>query len=353
MAKKLKSVPLKRSYRIGREIIADLKGCDVRVINDEQLLKRLVQEAVRKTNHHLLNIASKKFTPVGVTILGVLAESHISLHTYPEIGYVGIDIFTCGPNRPEPIFEYLKGKLSAKEVYWEFIKRGTMRQWKNIFKDDGYKREIEITKMIEKRVTPYQTLEVVKTKKFGTCLFSNGVFQYSTIDPRVYDCKMSEKISKNVKKVLIVGGGDCSILSELAKNKNIKEIYLLEQDQQVIEIAKKYFGKKNVIKDPRLKMFFGNAIDTIPYLKDKKIGYAVIDIVSSSEEKLKRFYNQLFQSLYNIKVPAFPTSTGQVCEIKKFNSISKSAQKLYKKVYFEDKWFLSGGMTRFLYGEGT
>lgn len=347
---KLKSLSPKRSYRIGREIIADLKGCDVRVINDEQLLKRLVQEAVQKTNHHLLNIASKKFSPVGVTILGILAESHISLHTYPEIGYVGIDIFTCGPNKPEPIFEYLKEKLSAKYVSWEFLRRGTMRQWKEIFVGDGYKREIEVIKLIEKKITPYQTLELVKTKKFGLCLFSNGVFQYSTLDPEVYDRKMIEKISRQAKRILIIGGGDCSILKELVKNNKLEEIYLLERDQQVIEMAKKYLHASKVLRDPRLRMFFGDAIDTISYLKDKKIDYAVIDIVSSSEEKLKKFYDELFGLLYEIKVPAFSTSTGHVSETKKHNFIKKSAGKFYKKVDSENKWFLSGGMTIFLYG---
>ena len=112
---------LKKSFRIGREILADLRGCDPRVIDDEQLLRRLVQEAIKKTKHNLLELNSRKFTPVGVTVLGILAESHISLHTYPEIGYVGVDIFTCGKNRPEPILEYLQEKFGAKEVNWQYL----------------------------------------------------------------------------------------------------------------------------------------------------------------------------------------------------------------------------------------
>lgn len=349
---KLKSIPLKRNYRIGREIIADLKGCDVRVINDEQLLKRLVQEAVRKTHHHLLNLASRKFTPFGVTIIGILAESHVSLHTYPEIGYVGIDIFTCGANKPELIFEYLKEKIGAKEVYWQFIRRGTMRQWKTIFMGEGYKRDIEVTKSIHKRVTPYQTLEVVKTKKFGTCLFSDDIFQYSTLDPEIYDQQMLKNAEvKKIKTVLIIGGGDCSILKTLVKNKNLEEIYILEQDQQVMEVAKKYFQASKILRDHRLKMFFGNALDTIPYLKDKKIDYAIIDVIINSENKLKKFYNKLFGLLHEIKVPAWSTSCDHTTETRKYNFIRKAAEKFYKNIFAEEKWFLSGGMTKFLYGE--
>lgn len=348
-----KAVSLKRSYRIGREMIADLKGCDVRVINDEQLLKRLVQEAIRKTNHHLLNIASKKFTPVGVTIVGILAESHISIHTYPEIGYVGIDIFTCGANKPEPILGYLQEKLGAKDVYWEYIKRGTMRQWKTVLQGEGFKSEVEVTKLIHKRVTPYQTLEVLKTRRLGTSLFSNGILQYATLDSDFYDTQMLKELKpKKAKSVLIIGGGDCSVLKRLTKNKALMDIYMFEQDQQVIEIAKKYLGASDVLRDPRLKMFYGDALETIPYLKDKKIDYAVIDIISESEMKLKKFYEQLIKLLHEIKVPAWSACAGNVIETQKVNFIKKASEKFYRKIRLEDKWFLSSGMAKFIYCEG-
>lgn len=348
----MKKISLKRNYRIGREIIADLKGCDVRVINDEQLLKRLIQEAVHKTNHHLLSLVSKKFTPVGVTIVGILAESHISLHTYPEIGYVGIDIFTCGANKPEPILEYLQEKIGAKDIYWEFIKRGTMRQWKTVLQCEGFKHEAEVSKIIHKRVTPYQTLEVVRTKRLGNCLFANGVLQYAMLDSYIYDSQILKKIKqKKPKSVLIIGGGDCSILKRIIPNKNIKDIYMFEQDQQVIEIAKKYLGANKVLRDSRLKMFYGDALETIPYLKDKKIDYAVIDIISESEIKVKKFYEELIKLLHEIKVPAWSTCAGNVIETQKLNYVKRAAEKFYKNITVEDKWFLSGGMTRFLYGE--
>lgn len=352
--KHLKNIPLKRSYRIGREIIADLKGCDSRVIDDEQLLKRLVQEAVYKTNHHLLNLTSRKFKPVGVTVVGILAESHISLHTYPEIGYVGIDIFTCGANKPDLIFEYLKEKIGAKEVYWEFLKRGTMRQWKTLLQSEGLKREAEVTKLIHKRVTPYQTLELMKTKKLGICLFSNGVLQYATADSDIYDGQLLDKLEKEkkkVKSVLIIGGGDCSILKKIIKNRNLEDIYMFEMDQQVIEIAKKYLGANQVLRDPRLKMFYGDALETIPYLKDKKIDYAIIDIISESETKIKKFYDKLFCLLHDIKVPAWSTCSGNIVETQRYQYIKKAAEKFYKTIFEKEKWFLSGGMTKFLYGE--
>lgn len=340
---------LKRSFRIGRELIADLKGCDPRVINDEQLLRRLVQEAIKNTKHHLLDLSSRKFAPVGVTVVGILAESHISLHTYPEIGYVGIDIFTCGQNRPEPILEYLREKFGAKEVYFEFLRRGTMRQWKTVFSANGYRRDAEVTRLIHKRETPFQKIEVMRTKNLGICLFADGFLQMSTFDSHLYDEQMTKELDGK-KTVLIVGGGDCSILKTLVDKQDIKEIYMLEQDQQMVEVAKKYLGANKAIRDPRLKMFYGDALDTIPYLRDKKIDYAVIDLVSFTESKVKKFYNHLFELLHKGGVKNWVTQAGHIIEKQEYEAISSAAKKFYRNLRTEEKWFLSLGMWRFIYG---
>ncbi|MFA7654267.1 MAG: adenosylmethionine decarboxylase [Candidatus Magasanikbacteria bacterium] len=341
----------KRSYRIGREIVADLKGCDARVIDDVQLLKRLVQEAIRTTKHHLLDITARKFHPIGVTVLGLLAESHISLHTYPELNYVAIDIFTCGNNKPEPILEYLQEKFGAKEMYWEYIRRGVMKQWKTIYENDGYKREVEVQKILHHRETPYQTIEVVRAKKLGICLFCNNTLQMATLDTHEYDEQMIKYLD-DAKVVLIVGGGDCSILKELVQHKNIKDIYMLEQDQQVIEVARKYLGAAQALKDPRLKMFYGNATETISYLKDKKVDVALFDIINYPEHKAKRFYGNLFEQLAGIGCPSFVTQAGQSMEKEERNVILGAAKKYYKNIKAEDKYCFSTGMLKFIYGHG-
>ncbi len=341
-----------RSYKVGREMIADMRNCDPRVIDDEQLLKRLVQEAIRTTKHHLLDIVVRKFEPIGVTVLALLAESHLSLHSYPEFGYVAVDVFTCGKNKPEPILEYLQEKFGAKEVHWEYIRRGTMKQWKSIYESEGYKRQIEVIKTLHTRVTPFQKLEVVRAKKLGICLFANDVLQMTSYDSDIYDQQILKKLGK-AKSVLIVGGGDCSILKQIVKIKQLKEIYMFEQDQQVVEIARKYLGASAALRDPRLKMFYGDATDSIPYLKDKKIDYAVFDIINYPDNKARAFYNTLFEKLAAINVAAFATQAGHVTDTKEKNLILTAAKKYFKNVETEEKYIFSNGMLNFVYGNNV
>ena len=67
---------------------------------------------------------SNKFEPQGVTAIELLAESHISIHTWPESNYSAVDIFTCGQNiMPELASQYLIEALKAEEHYLRAIER--------------------------------------------------------------------------------------------------------------------------------------------------------------------------------------------------------------------------------------
>jgi len=81
---------------VGRHCIYDLQGGDPHLLNDEDFIKSALTEAAAVANATLLEVSSRKFEPQGVTALALLAESHISIHTWPEFGYAAIDAFTCG-----------------------------------------------------------------------------------------------------------------------------------------------------------------------------------------------------------------------------------------------------------------
>ncbi len=81
---------------IGKHWIVEYEGCDGGIINNEELMVQIVRDAVAAANASLVTIISKGFDHMGVTILALLSESHIGLHTWPQYGYVAGDVFTCG-----------------------------------------------------------------------------------------------------------------------------------------------------------------------------------------------------------------------------------------------------------------
>ena len=77
----------------------------------------LVYRTTKECKSTLLNLAAHKFDPQGVTSIAMLAESHISIHTWPEKGMAVCDIFTCGNDAtPEVGVEFMKEQLKATDI---------------------------------------------------------------------------------------------------------------------------------------------------------------------------------------------------------------------------------------------
>ena len=107
-----------------KHLLLEIYKCDCEKLNDESFLRCALNRAAKLANATVLNLISNKFEPQGVTAIALLAESHISIHTWPESNYSAVDIFTCGKNMmPELASQYLIESLMAKEHFLRVIER--------------------------------------------------------------------------------------------------------------------------------------------------------------------------------------------------------------------------------------
>ena len=107
-----------------KHLLLELYKCDYEKLNDESFLRCTLNRASKLAKATVLNLISNKFEPQGVTAIALLAESHISIHTWPESNYSAIDIFTCGQNMmPELASQYLIEALKAEEHFLRVIER--------------------------------------------------------------------------------------------------------------------------------------------------------------------------------------------------------------------------------------
>ena len=107
-----------------KHLLLELYKCDSEKLNDESFLRCILNRAAKLANATVLNLISNKFEPQGVTAIALLAESHISIHTWPESNYSAVDIFTCGQNMmPELASQYLIQVLKAEEHSLRIIER--------------------------------------------------------------------------------------------------------------------------------------------------------------------------------------------------------------------------------------
>ena len=100
-----------------RHILFTLKGCNVELMEDIDYMRLMLYNAAKECNSTLLNLSVHKFEPQGFTGIAMLAESHISIHTWPEKSMAVCDAFTCGDHTtPERGVEYMKEMLQASNI---------------------------------------------------------------------------------------------------------------------------------------------------------------------------------------------------------------------------------------------
>ena len=109
----------------GTHIICELSGCDTRVLQDLGRVRSIMVAAAKVANAEVLKVAFHRFDPHGVSGVVVIAESHLSIHTWPESGYAAVDFYTCGDHTdPWRACEYAAEKLGAQSMLTTEVKRG-------------------------------------------------------------------------------------------------------------------------------------------------------------------------------------------------------------------------------------
>lgn len=111
---------------VGKHCILELYDCDCARLDDEDFLRSAISNAALRAGATLLQLISHRFLPHGVTGLALLAESHISIHTWPESGYAAVDVFTCGDHTmPETACRVLVDELRAERHILRSFRRET------------------------------------------------------------------------------------------------------------------------------------------------------------------------------------------------------------------------------------
>jgi S-adenosylmethionine decarboxylase len=106
----------------GVHLIVDLH--DARGLDDIDLIESTLRRCVSAARATLLHIHLHHFHPNGVSGVAVLAESHISIHTWPDVGYAALDVFMCGNADPDACIPILREAFAAKRVSVNELLRG-------------------------------------------------------------------------------------------------------------------------------------------------------------------------------------------------------------------------------------
>ena len=107
---------MKTRSDFGKHYLIDLRDCDPEIIKSVDPTREIVLRAAKECGATILDDHFHQFHPIGVSGVVLIAESHISVHTWPESGFAAVDIFTCGEMKPQVAIDIMREGFRAKET---------------------------------------------------------------------------------------------------------------------------------------------------------------------------------------------------------------------------------------------
>lgn len=114
-------------HALGTHLLVELRDCNPKIIKDLAKVKNALVSAAKEAKATIVDISFHEFNPFGISGMVIIAESHLSIHTWPEYSYAAVDIFTCGDLiKPEVAASFLIREFESKTPSIVELKRGIL-----------------------------------------------------------------------------------------------------------------------------------------------------------------------------------------------------------------------------------
>lgn len=112
---------------LGRHVLAEMYDCNFEILNNPEVIGDILIKGAEEAKATIVETIFHKFAPHGVSGVVVIAESHLSIHTWPEYNFAALDLFTCGEDiDPWVAFDYIAKRLQAQNYTTMEVKRGSL-----------------------------------------------------------------------------------------------------------------------------------------------------------------------------------------------------------------------------------
>ncbi len=267
--------------KVGEHITLDIIGTTKDY--EPSFYEKVIYKIASAAEVAILKISKHKFEPQGFTILALLAESHMSFHTFPEKNIISFDFFTCGKISPSVAIDIIKKEFNHKRIIKKEFNRDTQSLYHDIYSSPGLQKSYVVNEVLEDFKSKVgQHIEILDLEQFGKSLFIDGEIQVATSDEHLYSSTFVNaglKLNKDQEKAAIIGGGDGGVAREcISKGFNFIDWY--ELDPEVVEICNKHLGDigKKATEKNSVKCIWGDAFESIKSVEDDKYDKIFVDL---------------------------------------------------------------------------
>ena len=241
---------------LGHHLMMTFASADPHLVNSAQRLVDEVSPILERHGCSIVNVKPQQFEPMGATVVWTLAESHFSIHTWPEHHTCVIDFFTCQLNADEicalvreDLIDLFGARNKPDSILESImIPRGRRMVQANLGEMEGQVNNMLLftDELLFEKHSKYQHVKVVDTGKgaYGKILLLDGIIQISEVTDH-YSVAMSTPVieADGLDNLLIIGGGDCKIAKSLLKHHSdkINNITIVDIDEIVTEATLAHF----------------------------------------------------------------------------------------------------------------
>jgi spermidine synthase len=222
----------------GCHVLAEFTGVDRDLANDRVRLRHLLRNAVERAGATVCDMVDKRFEPHGVTVLALLAESHASIHSYPERGAMFVDVFTCGESADaEEAVRLLREAVGAADAHVHTVFRGAGKQIVEPMAP-GITRTWQLTDVLCDVHTEFQHLVIGRTEQ-GITLFSDSDRQSTEFSQLVYHEALlvpALLLTETIDRMLIIGSGE-GVASQMSVAAGATHVDHVDIDREAVRLC--------------------------------------------------------------------------------------------------------------------
>ncbi|MDQ3072355.1 MAG: polyamine aminopropyltransferase [Bacteroidota bacterium] len=319
---------------LGRHIIVEYYECSSEILSDVAAIEKAMVDAAKVAGATIINSTFHHFSPFGVSGVVVIQESHLAIHTWPEYGYAAVDIFTCGDSvNPWVSYDHIKAALKAVHGSAMEALRGQVSLVAN-YRNDAHGEYPEAEPVIPKHTrniwltdrdenialslrhtgdvlyrkqTPYQKVEVFESYAYGKLLAIDNMVMVTERDEHAYHemiVHVPMLTHKNVKKVLVIGGGDGGTVREIFRHKGVEEVVMVEIDEAVVEASRQHLPQLTTeLDNPKLRLIIGDGIKYVVESPSEAFDLVIVDSSDPVGPAEGLFSKEFFENAHRILKP--------------------------------------------------
>ena len=267
--------------KVGEHLTLDIVGTTK--VHNPAFYEKLIYKIAKAARVTVLEISKYNFKPQGFTILALLAESHISFHTFPEKGMTSFDFFTCGKVSPSIAIAIIKNEIKHTRIIKKEFNRDTVSLYHDTYSSPGLQKSYVVNNVLEDFTSKVgQHIEILDLEQFGKSLFIDNEIQVAALDEHLYSSTFVNaglKLNKNKEKAAIIGGGDGGVAREcISQGFNFIDWY--ELDSEIVKVCKKHLGKigNKATEKNSVKCIWGDAFESIKNVEDDRYDQVFVDL---------------------------------------------------------------------------